>query len=125
MSAADVNSPAELTTPRRRPSAGFVLRAAVFIVFGLLYAYDLFEAVANLLGVNAQLNAYNVAASAVGLSKVAVPWAVLISNVALAPVAFLAAVLLARRRGTAIAALVLLAGLAVVAALTLTFSALV
>lgn len=117
--------PSALVSSRSGSRGAQVLRAAVFILFVLLYSYDLFEAVANLLGVNAQLTEYNVAATKIGLSAVAIPWAILISNVALPPVAFLAAVLLARSRGIGVQALVLLAGLSLVAALTLTFSSLV
>lgn len=99
------------------------LGLAVAILFGLLYAYDLFEAISNLFGVVAQLDEYNAAASDVGLNTVAVPWFLLIANIALAPVIYAVAFVVGRRQRVGLKALIFLAGLAVVAALTLSLTA--
>lgn len=91
----------------------------VAIGFGLLYAYDLFEAIGNLLGV-AQLNGL---AAEGGLDPI-IPWSLPITGVALPPVAYLAAVIIGRRRGLGVRVLLFVVGLAVVAAITLSLTAL-
>ena len=93
--------------------------AAIAVGFGLLYAFDLFEAISNLLGV-AQLNSI---ATEAGLDA-PVPWALPITTVALPPVVFLLAALLGRGHGYGMRALLFAGGLAVVAALTLSLTAL-
>lgn len=92
---------------------------AVAAAFGLLYAFDLFEAISNLLGV-AQLNSI---ATEAGIA-VPVPWVLPITTVALPPVVYLLAVLIGRRHRIGMRALVFAGGLAVVAALTLSLTAL-
>lgn len=94
-------------------------------LFGILYAYDLFEAASNLFGVTAQLADYNAFASENDLAVRSVPWAVLIANLLLAPVGFVSALVLGRRRILAVKALVLVAGLCVTAAVSLSFAAFV
>ena len=64
------------------------IAAVLAVAFGLLYAFDLFEAISNLLGV-AQLN--GIAAEA-GLN-VPVPWVLPISTVVLPPLVYLLAAL--------------------------------
>lgn len=100
-----------------------VLRFAVAILFGLLYAYDLFEAISNLIALPAQLAEYNVFLIENDLTPLAVPWAILIGNLLLPPVAYIGAWWLGRRRSILIQTLLFLVGLAVVAALTLTLTA--
>jgi hypothetical protein len=100
------------------------LRFAVIIFFALLYAYDLFEGISNLVAVPAQIAEYNRFLIENDLTPVAVPWTILIANLLLPPVAFAVAWALGRRRGIRHQAIVLLTGLAVVAALTLTLTAL-
>lgn len=97
---------------------------AIAIVFGLFYAYDLFEAVSNAVGVPAQINGYNAARASVQLDPVPIPWGWLIVDVLASPVAYVLAFLLARRRSVVIAALVFFIGLTVVSAVTLTAVAL-
>ncbi|WP_165066485.1 hypothetical protein [Marisediminicola senii] len=106
------------------PRVPGVRTIAVLVLFGLFYAYDLFEAISNLLGVTAQLAEYNAAAREIGLNGVEVPWALLVANIAIVPAAYGVAVLVARKRGLGALALALAVGLAVVAAVTLSLAAL-
>lgn len=96
----------------------------VAVLFALLYAYDLFEAISNLVGVTAQLDAYNAFAEENGLTPAAVPWALLVATIALPPVAYATAAALGRGRSIGMRALLFAAGLTVVAALTLSLIAL-
>lgn len=99
-------------------------RLTVIVVFALVYAYDLFEAISDTLGVSAQIAKYNENATLIGINTVAVPWAVLVANLLLPIVVFFLALLVARKRNFGILALVLLAGLGVVAALSLSLTVL-
>ncbi len=107
--------------PRIRPRIVAVL---VAILFGLLYAYDLWEAVSNLVAVPTQLAEYNAFLIENDVTPVPVPWAVLIANLLLPPAAFVLAWRVGRRRPVLVQALLYLLGLAVVAALTLSLTAL-
>jgi hypothetical protein len=98
--------------------------AAVAIAFGLLFAYDLFEAVSNLVGVVGQIDAYNVFARENGLQIASIPWVLLIVTVALPPTLYGAAWWIGRSRGLGMRALLFVGGLAVVAAVTLSLTAL-
>ena len=100
------------------------LHFAVNIFFGLFYAYDLFEGISNLVAVPAQLADYNQFLIENDLTPVAVPWAILIANLLLPLVVFAAAWALGRGRSIRHQAVLLAVGLAVVAALTLTLTAL-
>lgn len=93
-------------------------------LFGLLYGYDLWEAVSNLVAVPAQLAGYNAFLIENGLTPFVVPWPILIVNLLLPPVAFVLAWRVGRRRTLLVRALLYLLGLAVVAALTLSLTAL-
>lgn len=87
-------------------------KVLVAIGFGLLYAYDVWEAVSTLIGLPQFYEA-------LGLTSAEVPWWLLIVGVALPPVVFVLALLLGRRRKLGQFALILLVGLAIVAALSL------
>ena len=87
------------------------LSLVVAALFGLFYAYDVWEAIGNLFGVPAEY-------SALGIGD-RTPWWLLWIGVAIPPVVFLVAVVLGRRHGVLVRALLFLVGLAVVAALTL------
>lgn len=81
---------------------------AVAILFGLFYAYDLFEAIANLVGM------------ATGLAdKALVPWVALILGVVVPPAGFVVAWWLGRHRRVVVRVVIFLAGLAVTAAVSL------
>lgn len=98
---------------------------AVAIGFGLLFAYDLFEAITNLVGLPAQLAEANQFADDNGLARIEVPWAILIANTVLPVAAFAAAWWLGRRRSLGSQTVLYVVGLATVAAVTLTLTALV
>jgi len=86
------------------------------VVFGLLFAYDVWEAVGNLVGVV-------VGAAGLGTSVSAGGWAILILGVLL-PIALLTgSFLLARRRDAISQVLIYLAGLGASAALFLSMNA--
>ena len=100
-------------------------RLAVIIVFALVYAWDLFEAITDLFGVAAQITRYNENATLIGLNTIPIPWVVLIGNLLLPLVVFGVAVVVARKRSAGILAIVLFAGLGVVAAVSLSLARLV
>jgi hypothetical protein len=87
--------------------------ATIAIVFGLLYAYDLWEAVSPLL----ELPGYY---ALVGLEPADVPWALLIVGVLVPPIVYALAYVLGRKRSALDRALIFLVGLAIVATLSLT-----
>ena len=111
------------TDARRRRNRA--LPVAVAILFGLLFAYDLIEAITNLVGLPADIATANEFAAQNGLQPIAVPWAILVANTLLPVVAFAAAWWIGRRRQIRMQALLYLVGLAVVAAVTLSLTALV
>ena len=118
----------EVSEPSTSTKRGLRILWPTLIVaslFGILYAYDLFEAASNLFGVTAQLAEYNAFATENDLAVRSVPWAVLIANLLLAPIGFVGALVLGRRRNLAVKALVLVAGLCVTAAVSLSFAAFV
>lgn len=100
-------------------------RLAVIILFALVYAWDLFEAITDLFGVAAQITKYNENATLIGLNTIAIPWVVLIANLLLPLIVFGLAVLITRKRSAGILAIVLFAGLGVVAAVSLSLARLV
>lgn len=93
------------------------------LALGLFYAYDLFEAASNLFGVTAQLSDYNTFAQQSGLAERSVPWAILIANLLLAPVGFILALLIGRGRNLATRVLLLVLGLCVTGAVSLSLAA--
>lgn len=114
------------TVGTRRDRASSAVFVALVVLFGLLFAYDLFEAVTNLVSVPGQARyANNDFYAENGLDGLVAspPWVALIANVALPPAAFVAALVVVRRRPLPVVALVMLAGLAAVAALSLTITA--
>lgn len=111
---------ADARSTRRR-----ILPIAVAILFGLLFAYDLVEAITNLVGLPAQVAEANEFAAENGLATIEVPWGILIANTILPIAAFAVAWWMGRGRGLAHQALLYLVALATVAAVTLTLTALV
>jgi len=108
---------------RRRPRLGVVVLA---VVVGLFFAYDLYEAVTNLVLVpqDARYQNNEIYAEAGATSFIAhPPWASLVANVLLPVVAYAGALLVARRRPLPQVALALVTGLALVGSLSLTITA--
>ena len=101
-------------TPSRSPRW---LTLTLAILFGLFFAYDVWEAVGNLAGVS-------IVASGLETSINALGWVVLIVGILLPVVVFAAAYWLGRRRDPLAQLLLYLAGLGVVAALSLSLLAL-
>ena len=93
------------------------LAATITVVFGLLYAYDVWEAVGNLVGLNMQASTLGVSLSGWGI-------ALLVAAILVPLVVFGLAYWLGRHRGPAAQALLFLVGYAVVQALTLDVAAL-
>lgn len=113
----------ESTTPSTTPSTTSTRRfgwpsIAVAVVFGLVYAYYLFDAIRSTVVLPA---AYE---NAVGLTVADAPWTLLIIADLIPVVIYVVACVLGRRRSILGRALIFLAGLGVVATLTLSTIAL-
>lgn len=93
------------------------LTVALAILFGLIFAYDVWEAVGNLAGVS-------IIASGLETSINALGWVVLIVGILLPVAVFALAFWLGRRRDVLSQVLLYLAGLGTVAALSLSLVAL-
>lgn len=111
-----------MDAPRARAR---MLPVALAILFGLFFAYDLFEAITNLIELPAQIGRANDFAVENGLQAIEIPWGILVANTVLPVAAFAAAWWAGRRRSLGHQAMLFLAALAMVAALTLSFTALV
>jgi hypothetical protein len=88
------------------------LTGTIAVLFGLLYAYDIWEAIGNLVGLN-------VAAGSLGTQLSGFGWAVLLAAVVMPAIVYAIAFWLGRRRGAGGLALLLLMGWALVAVLSL------
>lgn len=104
---------------KARKKASWV-RITVMVLFGLLYAYDLFEAISNLFGKVDEIDARNQVRELNGFPPLDTPWVFLVANLLLPVVVYLLATLVGRRRSLWVHAVVYLAGLGVVAAVSLT-----
>ena len=105
---------APLSDARAHAPAWLTLTLAV--VFGLLFAFDVWEAVGNLVGVT-------VVASGLGTTINALGWVVLLFGILLPILVFALAYLLGRRRNPLSQVLLYLAGLGTVAAVSLSLLA--
>ena len=95
-------------TPRRTPRWLFIAIAAVFALF---YAYDAWEGVGNIVGLNLAAQSLDTSLSGFG-------WGLLLTGVFLPVAVFALAIRLGRSRGPGMQALLLLVGLCLVAALS-------
>ena len=102
MSDTDATVDGTTTDARRRPP--FWVTAVITIFFGLFFAYDLWEAVGNLVGVS-------IAAGDLDTSLNATGWVVLIGGVLIPIAVFALAFLLGRRRNVVAQVLLYAAGL--------------
>jgi hypothetical protein len=91
-------------------------RVAVLVLFGLVYAYFLWQAIGYAILLPR-------AVGVVGDSLNGTGWVVIILNVLAAPLCYLAAMLVGARRSTGMLALLLAAGLCLLSALTLSLEA--
>lgn len=98
-------------------------RFTVMILFGIVYAWDLFAALSNLIGKLDQIARINEVRELNGFPLVDTPWVPLIANLALPIVVFGLALWMSRRRSVGVLAVILLAGLGVVAAVSLSLIA--
>lgn len=98
-------------------------RLAVLVLFGIVYAWDLFAAFTNFFGKLDEIGRINQVRELNGFPVVDVPWIPLVLNLALPVIVFGLAVWIARRRSVGVLAVVLVAGLGVVAALSLSIIA--
>ncbi len=89
-----------------------IATVAVSVAFGLLFAWDVWEAVSNLVALP---DFYEYA----GFGRENVPWWLLAVGVAIPVIAFVAALLLGRRRPLLVKVILLFVGLAVASSLGL------
>jgi len=108
-------------TKSAAPARSYGRRGAVIaIVFGLLFAYDLFEAIGNVIGVVGGVQHTNEISKSLGLAQSAqVPWSILIADLLVAPVVYAIAFLIGRRAGVLVRAAIFLMAVAAAAALIL------
>jgi hypothetical protein len=103
-------------TSRTKPKYGWP-SWTVAAIFGLFYAYDLWEAVSNFVELPA-------AYESMGLDTAGLPWAVLWIGLLVPPIIFVLAFLVGRRENIGERAIIFVVGLAVVAGLSLSVVAL-
>lgn len=98
-------------------------RYTVMTLFGVVYAWDLFAALSNFFGVQSDVARVNEVRAANNFSLIDTPWVPLIVNLLLPLAAYGLALWISRRRSVGVLAVVLFAGLGVVAALSLSLAA--
>jgi hypothetical protein len=107
---------ATATVTPTRPATPLWLAATIAVLFGVLYAYDVWEAVRDLVGVTMLVGDLGVSFAGVGIG-------ILIAALLVPLVVFGVAFWLGRRRGPLAQIVLFLAGYALVQALTLDLSA--
>lgn len=112
MSESQQDAVAPVARGRRRPRWQTLV---VVIAFAALFAWDVIEAVGNLIALP-QLYGF------LGFATEQVPWWLLIADLLVSPVAFVVALVVARGRSTGRTALILLTALAVAAAWSITIT---
>jgi hypothetical protein len=90
-----------------RPATPLWLAITITVVFGMFYAYDVWEAVGNLVGMN-------IYADGLGIALTGAGWALLVAGIALPLLVFGIAFWLGRRRGPLAQVVLLLVGFALV-----------
>lgn len=114
--ATDPTGATESTAPAR-PAAPLWLAVTIAVLFGVFYAYDVWEAVGNLVGLNIQAAALGVPLTGWGV-------ALLVAALVVPFLAFGVALWLGRHRCPLVQVVLFLVGYALVQALTLDISAL-
>ncbi|MET0989467.1 MAG: hypothetical protein ABWY54_02345 [Glaciihabitans sp.] len=107
----------ETTTPGVRARIAKGTTVAIAALFGLFYAYFLFDAIRSLIELPAQYEL-------VGVGRENAPWTLLVMGVIIPVVVFLAAMVVGRRRSVGNKAVIYLVGLGAVACLGLSVIAL-
>jgi uncharacterized membrane protein len=111
---ADKTTPVTEPVETKRSRLGW-LSTTVAIVFGLLYAYDIWEAINNAIELP---KAYE-QLEALGVTVGEVPWTLIIANMLIPPVVYVFAFVLGMRRNVFGKAVLFAVGLALVAVLSL------
>lgn len=99
--------PSSVDPTSEGPATPLWLSITIAVVFGVFYAYDVWEAVGNLVGMNLTADGLGIAVTGAG-------WALLVVGIALPLLAFAIALWLGRRRGPLAQVLILLVGFALV-----------
>jgi len=99
-----------------RPATPLWLAISIAVAFGIFYAYDVWEALGNLVGLSITANELGVAITGVG-------WALLVIGIAAPLLVFGTAFWLGRRRGPLAQLVLFLAGFALVQVLAADVSA--
>lgn len=100
-------------------------RFTVMILFGVVYAWNLFSALSNFFGLQADLARKNEVRALNGFSLIDFPWLPIVVYMLLPLAVFGLALWFARRRSVGMLAVMLFAGLGVVAAVSLSLIAFV
>ena len=98
-----------------RPATPLWLAITIAVLFGVFYAYDVWEAVGNLVGMN-------VTAGELGVAITGTGWALLLAGIAVPLLVFGAAFWLGRRRSPLVQVVLYLAGYALVQVLAADFA---
>jgi hypothetical protein len=93
------------------------------ILFGVIYAWDLFSAFTNFFGVLDKLSSINDVRTHNSFTLIDTPWLPLVANLILPVAIFGLAIWISRRRSVGLLAVVLVAGLGVAAAVSLSITA--
>ena len=96
----------------------------VAILLGLFYAYDLFQAISNVVGLSTDIATKNTLRDAAGTDLIATPWPLLVIDLLVPPVIYVVAFLLGRRRAIHVRAALFVVGLIAVSAISLSLVAL-
>ncbi len=113
---AGADAPDGDTTPRPRPATPTWLAVTIAVLFGVLYAFDVWEAVRDLVGMTMLVGDLGVSFAGIGIG-------ILIAALLVPLVVFGIAFWLGRRRGPLAQMMLFLVGYALVQALTLDLSA--
>ncbi len=109
----------------QKPTRTRWFRVTIIILFGLFYTWDLFSALWNFVGKLDELRIVNEVRALNSYVLIETPWIPLVASLLVPPVIFVLALLVARKRNVGVLAMVLLAGLGVVAAISLSLTAVV
>jgi|GEM_PF-4490655 len=98
-------------------------RLTVIVLFGIAYAWNLFSALSNFIGKLDQLSKVNEVRVLNGFAELSTPWIPLIANLVLPVIVFALALWISRKRNVGLLAVMMLAGLGAVAAVSLSLIA--